>query len=446
MGDPLASLPEAFRLARHTVRVIRQNILAVRLRLECRRGRAGRAARAGSGFRRRAPPGRLAPGPAQRDPHPGIRAVAAAWASSARRRRSWRPAGRVGRRTYWWLCSDAAGRWFGAATACGILVYLAFGVTIIGPDQVGVVRRFGTVPAAPAPPRPALHLARADRGRHDGRARSLANGPRRACRIRLDGPSAGGLGRDPRRPPRRVGAVPHRRRGARRAERRRRIPICRSCPGAAPVRRGRRRCGPSRRRPRGSSARWPAARRPRRSSSPAAANSSRSWPEGSSSGCPSRAWASSSTASGVVDAHPPREVVPAYRDVSAAVSDAERSLNQARGEASRRHWSALAEAESTRDAARTQALRLTARARGEAGGFIAWTAAHARNPRSPSFACFARRWPPRCPAGPSGSSTPAPPAAACSGSPIPNGSARASSVPWPRPNPRLSRFRGEWIT
>ena len=35
----------------------------------------------------------------------------------------------------------------------------------------------------------------------------------------------------------------------------------------------------------------------------------------------------------VVDAHPPREVVPAYRDVSSAVSDAERSLNQARAEA-----------------------------------------------------------------------------------------------------------------
>ena len=53
----------------------------------------------------------------------------------------------------------------------------------------------------------------------------------------------------------------------------------------------------------------------------------------------------------VVDAHPPREVVPAYRDVSAAVSDAERSLNQARAEASRRRWSAQADAESIRDAA-----------------------------------------------------------------------------------------------
>ena len=60
----------------------------------------------------------------------------------------------------------------------------------------------------------------------------------------------------------------------------------------------------------------------------------------------------------VVDAHPPREVVPAYRDVSAAVSDAERSLNQARADAAERHWSALAEAEAIRDAAKTRADRL----------------------------------------------------------------------------------------
>ena len=79
----------------------------------------------------------------------------------------------------------------------------------------------------------------------------------------------------------------------------------------------------------------------------------------------------------VVDAHPPREVVPAYRDVSSAVSDAERSLNQARAEAAQRHWSAIAEAEAIRDAAKTRADRLVNRAAGEKEAFLATAAAHA---------------------------------------------------------------------
>ena len=70
----------------------------------------------------------------------------------------------------------------------------------------------------------------------------------------------------------------------------------------------------------------------------------------------------------VVDAHPPREVVPAYRDVSAAVSDAERSLNQARADAAQRRLGALAEAEAIRDAARTRADRLVGPRRGREGG------------------------------------------------------------------------------
>ena len=79
----------------------------------------------------------------------------------------------------------------------------------------------------------------------------------------------------------------------------------------------------------------------------------------------------------VVDAHPPREVVPAYRDVSSAVSDAERSLNQARADAAQRHWSALAEAEAIRDAAKTRADRLVNRAAGEKAAFLARAASHA---------------------------------------------------------------------
>jgi Cu+-exporting ATPase len=82
----------------------------------------------------------------------------------------------------------------------------------------------------------------------------------------------------------------------------------------------------------------------------------------------------------VVDAHPPREVVPAYRDVSAAVSDAERSLNQARAAAEQCHWSAIADAEAMRDRAKEQAARLVGRARGESTAFLAKSAAHGAAP------------------------------------------------------------------
>ena len=87
----------------------------------------------------------------------------------------------------------------------------------------------------------------------------------------------------------------------------------------------------------------------------------------------------------VVDAHPPREVVPAYRDVSAAVSDAERSLNQARADAAQRHWSALADAEAIRDAAKTRADRLVKRTTGEKAAFLARAASHAAAPALTEF-------------------------------------------------------------
>jgi regulator of protease activity HflC (stomatin/prohibitin superfamily) len=87
----------------------------------------------------------------------------------------------------------------------------------------------------------------------------------------------------------------------------------------------------------------------------------------------------------VVDAHPPREVVPAYRDVSSAVSDAERSLNQARAEAAQRHWSSIAEAEAIRDAAKTRADRLVNRAAGEKEAFLATASAHAGAPALTEF-------------------------------------------------------------
>ena len=87
----------------------------------------------------------------------------------------------------------------------------------------------------------------------------------------------------------------------------------------------------------------------------------------------------------VVDAHPPREVVPAYRDVSSAVSDAARSLNQAQADAARRYWSAVAEAESIRDAARTRADRLVNRAAGEKAAFLAKASSYAASPALSEF-------------------------------------------------------------
>jgi regulator of protease activity HflC (stomatin/prohibitin superfamily) len=87
----------------------------------------------------------------------------------------------------------------------------------------------------------------------------------------------------------------------------------------------------------------------------------------------------------VVDAHPPREVVPAYRDVSAAVSDAERSLNQARAEAAQRRLAAHAEAEAIRDAAKTRSAKLIARRLGESGAFLAKAAAHRSQPDLTEF-------------------------------------------------------------
>ncbi len=64
----------------------------------------------------------------------------------------------------------------------------------------------------------------------------------------------------------------------------------------------------------------------------------------------------------VLDAHPPREVVPAYRDVAAALSDVERYRNEAEGYAAEQEWAAKAEAQARRDAAATESHRLESRA------------------------------------------------------------------------------------
>jgi heavy metal translocating P-type ATPase len=87
----------------------------------------------------------------------------------------------------------------------------------------------------------------------------------------------------------------------------------------------------------------------------------------------------------VVDAHPPREVVPAFRDVSSAVSDAERSRNQAHADAAQRHWSAIAEAAAIRNAAKTRADSLVNRATGEKAAFLAKAASQASAPALSEF-------------------------------------------------------------
>jgi regulator of protease activity HflC (stomatin/prohibitin superfamily) len=87
----------------------------------------------------------------------------------------------------------------------------------------------------------------------------------------------------------------------------------------------------------------------------------------------------------VVDAHPPREVVPAYRDVASAVYDAERANNQAQADAARLTYGAQAEAEAIRDTARTQACRLASQAAGASAAFLARAASHTAAPALTEF-------------------------------------------------------------
>jgi regulator of protease activity HflC (stomatin/prohibitin superfamily) len=87
----------------------------------------------------------------------------------------------------------------------------------------------------------------------------------------------------------------------------------------------------------------------------------------------------------VVDAHPPREVVPAYRDVSAAVSDVERYRNDAEAYAADRRWGSLAESQAVRESARTTAHQLESRATGDSRAFVARNAVHASRPDLTEF-------------------------------------------------------------
>lgn len=87
----------------------------------------------------------------------------------------------------------------------------------------------------------------------------------------------------------------------------------------------------------------------------------------------------------IIDAHPPREVVPAYRDVSAAVSDAERYRNEAEAYAAEQRWQGKAEAQARRDLAAATASRRVNRSQGDRAAFSALASAHSIRPDLTEF-------------------------------------------------------------
>ncbi|RUL86189.1 cation-translocating P-type ATPase family protein [Tautonia sociabilis] len=87
----------------------------------------------------------------------------------------------------------------------------------------------------------------------------------------------------------------------------------------------------------------------------------------------------------IVDAHPPRAVVPAYRDVAAAVSDSERYRNEAIGYAESRRWLSLGEASEARDRASASSFALARAAEGARDAFLAQSSARASHPGLTDF-------------------------------------------------------------
>ena len=87
----------------------------------------------------------------------------------------------------------------------------------------------------------------------------------------------------------------------------------------------------------------------------------------------------------IVDAHPPRAVVPAYRDVASAVSDAERFRNEAIGYAESRRWLARGEASEIRDRASSSSFALERAALGDRDAFLARSSARAGRPDLTDF-------------------------------------------------------------
>jgi Cu+-exporting ATPase len=383
MGEPLAALPETIRLARHTVRVIRQNIVlfafgfnSVAIILAGLRLLGPVAAaivhQAGSllvllnairilGF--------------ERWHTLGIARASLRMASACRRCRPSRVV------DGFWRHRRAVVR---GAVACAAIAYLASGITMIGPDQLGVVRRFGRAQVRLL--RPGLHV----RFPSPVETVTVVEPDRsRLVRVGLLGPASAAL-----QPV--AWSTSH---GARRDEsalfftgdenlvelagvveyRFRESGLPALLFGVSDVEQTL-----------SAAAEGVFREEAGRTALEAILVSGRRDFEASLAGRLQERLDASGLALiiervRVVDAHPPREVVPAYRDVSAAVSDAERSLNQARADAARRRFSALAEAEATRDAARTRSARLVGRALGEQGAFLAQAAAHGAHPALTEF-------------------------------------------------------------
>ncbi|MFO0950315.1 MAG: hypothetical protein U0835_04030 [Isosphaeraceae bacterium] len=78
--------------------------------------------------------------------------------------------------------------------------------------------------------------------------------------------------------------------------------------------------------------------------------------------------------------------MPAYRDVSAAVSDAARYRNEAEGYAAERRLTARAEAQARRDSAAPLAKQKGSRAAGQRRAFVSLASAHQSRPDLMEFA------------------------------------------------------------
>ncbi len=87
----------------------------------------------------------------------------------------------------------------------------------------------------------------------------------------------------------------------------------------------------------------------------------------------------------IIDAHPPREVVPAYRDVSASLSDAERFRNDAEAYAGQRAFTSAAEAQEIRDRASERSYGLRTSQEGQSAAFLARQSAQATQPELTRF-------------------------------------------------------------
>ena len=148
MGDPLRVLPDLLRLCSQDGRDHPPEHHRLRLRTQRRGDALGDVRHPRSGGRRDPPPGRFAPGVAQFDAAPGFwRLVRAAAAAS----KSWQLAAWISRlderidleEAWQWIWGRRQIDRGDCRLACVILAYATSGWTVVGPDEVGVLQRFG---------------------------------------------------------------------------------------------------------------------------------------------------------------------------------------------------------------------------------------------------------------------------------------------------------------